>query len=335
MQASPADQTPLPRKRLDLVDALRGLALAAMVIFHGAWDLSNADLIATDIGNHAAWQWFARSIAASFLTITGVSLVLAHANGFHRQRFWRRWLLLAGAAGLVTLGTWFMAPETHVFFGILHHIALASIFALAFLRLPPPLTALAAILAFALPFFIRSDLFDPLWLVWTGLAVRVPDSVDFVPFFPWVSFVLAGVALGRIGQGWLQRQGWQAQDPVTRTAALAGRHSLVFYLVHQPILLGLIGLYVQGTSLQLTHDPMQRFESDCRTACIAQKAPAEFCAKACTCTREASVRKDSLAAALRSGRLDRFQELQLTEISQTCSREAEAGAGSATGPTKP
>ena len=324
--SSPAldNLTPPSRPRLDLVDALRGLALAAMVIFHGAWDLSNADLIATDIGDHAGWQWFARSIAASFLAITGASLVLAHGRGFNSQKFWRRWLLLAGAAGLVTLGTWFMFPESFVFFGILHHIALASIVALPFLRLPPLVTLLAAIAVFILPLVFRSGMFDPLWLIWTGLALRVPDAVDFVPFFPFFSFVLTGMALGRIVQAWLSRHGWQAKNPVTKTAALAGRHSLLFYLVHQPILLGLIWLYVQGSALQLTHDPMQRFESDCRTACIAQNAPAEFCAKACACTRQAASLKEDIAKALRAGKLGRFQELQLTEMSQTCSRASEA-----------
>ena len=312
-----------PQGRLDLVDVARGLALIAMVVFHGAWDLSNADLIATDINSHAGWQWFARSIAASFLTITGVSLVLAHGKGFgagfDRQRFLRRWLILAGAAALVSIGTYFMFPDGYVFFGILHHIALASLLALPFLSWSPLLVGAAAIAAIALPQIFRSGLFDPTWLIWTGLAQRVPDTVDFVPFFPWFGFVLAGVALGRIGKAWLLHQGWQAEGRLKKLTALAGRNSLVFYLVHQPILLGLIWLY-QSLPFPGAMDSMQRFDRDCRAVCKEQGAPVDFCTKACACTSDAIKADAGLGESVRTGKLDARHNQKLTELSQICSR---------------
>lgn len=326
-QGQPTMETPshvqpaAPRRRLDLVDMARGLALAAMVVFHGAWDLSNADLIAADVSGDPRWQWFARCIAASFLMITGVSLVLAHGSGFNARRFWRRWLLLAGAAALVTLGTWFMFPDGYVFFGILHHIALASLITLPCVGWPPALTLLAGLLAIALPHLVRSTLFDSALLVWTGLAERVPDSVDFVPLFPWIGFVLAGVALGRVIRHRLVANGWQARNAVARLTALAGRHSLAFYLVHQPVILGLIWLW-QALPLAATRDAMQRFEGECRKVCTTQGAEPGFCAMACACTATAAAKVDGMEQAVRSGRLDAGQTMRLTEISETCSRAA-------------
>ena len=50
--------------------------------------------------------------------------------------YWRRFLIIAGAAALVSVGTYFVFPGAFVFFGILHCIAAASLVALPFLFLP-------------------------------------------------------------------------------------------------------------------------------------------------------------------------------------------------------
>ncbi len=69
------------RERWPAIDLARGLAIAAMVVYHFTWDLSYVRLIATDIIGHPAWQLFARTIAASFLILVGVGLVLGHGDG--------------------------------------------------------------------------------------------------------------------------------------------------------------------------------------------------------------------------------------------------------------
>jgi uncharacterized membrane protein len=325
------DSAPAPASRslrLDLIDVLRGLALAAMVVFHSAWDLSTFDLISTDIGNHQGWQAFAKTIAASFLTITGVSLVLAHGNGFRRDSFMRRWLMVAGAALLVTLGTRIAFPDAYVFFGILHHIALASLLALPFLTLPVWAAAVAALLALTLPMVLALPVPGRVWLVWTGLTSIVPDSVDFVPLFPWFGCVLGGVAIAKLTSGSLSTLKWQAADPVTKLVALAGRNSLLVYIVHQPILLGLIWLATQLLPVTGSVETMARFEVDCRKACIASaKGSVErerlepVCLRACGCARLAAAEEPALVAGIASGRLNAEQTHRLNEISQVCARE--------------
>ena len=56
-----------------VVPTARGVAVAAMIAYHGSWDLSFFRLIPTDIVGHPAWQFFARAIAASFLILVGIS----------------------------------------------------------------------------------------------------------------------------------------------------------------------------------------------------------------------------------------------------------------------
>ena len=92
----------------------------------------------------------------------------------------------------------------------------------------------AAAVAFALPWWVQSPAFDPLWLVWTGLAETRPPMADYVPVFPWLAPCLAGVALAKLGA--LPRLSVQP-SPFLRTITFPGRHSLIIYLAHQPLLI--------------------------------------------------------------------------------------------------
>ena len=184
--------------RFAALDAARGVALAAMVVFHFAFDLDSLGLAALDVGGDPRWRWFARLIAGSFLALSGMSLVIAHANGMRWEAYLRRLAILAGAALIVTLATWLWMPREFIFFGILHSIAVASVIGLAFLRLPWPLTMIAALLVLLAPDFIASPAFDAPLLRWLGLSTITPATLDFEPVFPWLSPFLAGMALARL-----------------------------------------------------------------------------------------------------------------------------------------
>jgi uncharacterized membrane protein len=231
------------RPRLAAVDLARGVAIVAMVVYHGAFDLSAARLIAVDVPTDLAWKVLARLTAGSFLLLVGVSLVLATQRGLDRNAFLRRLLFIAGAAALVSLSTWWFNPRTFVFFGILHAIALASVLALPFLRLPSVVVAAAATFFLALPWFFAAPVFAAWPLLWVGLAPEPPVSVDYVPVFPWFGVVLAGIVVGRL---LLQYGGalwhWRPTSPPLTWLMIAGRWSLVIYLVHQPLLVGAVSL---------------------------------------------------------------------------------------------
>ena len=64
---------------------------------------------------------------------------------------------------------------------------------------------------------------------------------------PWVGVVLIGVAVGRAFYPGGARGRWCARLPAAAPAALsppaaAGRHSLLIYLAHQPLLIALVAL---------------------------------------------------------------------------------------------
>jgi uncharacterized membrane protein len=268
-----------------LIDAARGVALAAMISYHFSWDLSFFGLIETDIASHPAWRMYAHLIAGSFLGLVGISLVLAHGQGIKRRAFLRRLAILVAAASAVTLGTYFAFPDSFIFFGILHEIALASILGLLFLRLPWPITLVAAAVALALPLVAASPIFNAPILLWLGLATEVPETNDYVPLFPWFGCVLLGMALAQAVlrrpqlPSWLT---WRVPGLLGRGLALAGRHSLPVYLTHQLVLLGALWVFVQVVQPVRTTP----FLRSCEATCQNGGTDAAACTRYCGCVGE-------------------------------------------------
>jgi uncharacterized membrane protein len=235
---------PVPLQRVYIVDAIRGAALVAMSGYHFVWDLGFYELISIDIGDSPSWAVFARLIAGSFLVIVGVSLVLAHGHRFRLKLFLKRFAIVATAAALVTLVTWWFMPEDFIYFGILHCIALSSVLALPFLRLPLILVLAAVAFCFAAPSLFADPTFDAPSLRWIGLMTYFPETNDYVPLLPWMGAVLGGIAAARTipfasGHRWTD---WKATSPGTRILVWSGQHTLAVYLLHQPVFLGVLYL---------------------------------------------------------------------------------------------
>ncbi len=231
----------MSRQRLLLIDALRGIAIALMVVFHFCFDLAYFGFAGFDFYNDAFWLNARTFILSSFLLLVGVGLVMANRADFSRRRFVRRLLPIVAAALLVSFSTWWMFAERVVFFGVLHFIALASVIGLLFVRMGWFNLLLGGVLiGFALNFqFAWFDV--PGWR-WIGLMTHRPQTEDYVPLLPWFGVVLTGMAFAPVLES-VARRNQQALDVMpVRALAHAGRHSLVIYLLHQPVLMGLLGL---------------------------------------------------------------------------------------------
>jgi uncharacterized membrane protein len=309
--------------RWDAIDVARGIAITAMVVYHFSWDLSFLKLIETNILQVPAWHWFARSIAGSFLLLAGVGLVLAHVRGFRRAPFLRRLAKIGGAALAVTVGTYFIFPESYIFFGILHCIAVSSVLALPFLRLHPALTLPVAVFCLAAPALFTSPELDAPYLDWLGLGAADPVTNDYVPIFPWFGLVLIGVALGKFllshGEP-LRMARWRARDVLSRALAWAGRKSLPIYLVHQLVLLGILYgvLQVTGPNPKAEAQP---FINECVATCLMQDAQPATCNAVCSCTVE-TMRQSDLWRKVLDGTTSADDRMQISRAAQQCLRRA-------------
>ena len=270
-------------RRLPLVDAARGALLLAMASYHFSWDLANVRLVGWGVAVDPLWRAYAAAIAGSFLFLSGLSFRLAGRGGLDPLRYGARLARLALAAAAVSVGTYLVFPEAWVFFGILHMMLLASLLAPLLVRLPAALLVMLAAAALVLPQVWRSPAFDGLGWGFLGLAETPPVTNDLVPLFPWIAPYLLGLVAG--GPLVRRAEGWISVRPLRRGTgwlAVLGRHSLLFYLVHQPLLYGL----AVGLAAVLPADPaVQRasFIGDCRLECTRQGADADVCERFCGC----------------------------------------------------
>lgn len=310
------------KPRIAAIDIARGAALLAMAVYHLGWDLEFFGYMEPGTTVSGVWRLFARSIATSFLFLVGVSLFLAHAERVRWPGFGKRLAMVAGAAALITAATWFAFPEGFIFFGILHHIALASLVGLAFLRLPAWLVLAGAAAAVAAPHFLRSPLFDHPALWWVGLSSVNPHANDYVPFLPWFGAVLAGIAAARIARdsGILTRLATLKPGRWSTPLTLAGRHSLAFYLLHQPVLIACVwGLAQVWPAAQAS--PETRFTQACAVQC-GQSHDEAFCRAYCTCFTGVLAAEDRLEAVFSQAR-GLETETRLSQIASECTMQAE------------
>ena len=226
-------------RRLSVIDGLRGFAICLMIAYHFAFDLAWFRVIRADFNNDIFWLGSRAVIVTLFLALVGVSLVLAREAGASMHAFWRRVALIAACAVLVSAASYVTFPKTFITFGILHCIAVSSVLARPLVDFPRT-ALLAGIAVVALGNVVHLPLFDAPWLNWIGMMTHKPATEDYVPLFPWLGVVLLGVAAGHVLVG-RTRQRLVAMGPmVPRWLAWAGRHSLVIYLAHQPVMVGIL-----------------------------------------------------------------------------------------------
>ena len=239
----------LPRAaRYARLDALRGAAIVWMAAFHFCFDLNHFGVIKQNFYTDPIWTLQRTCIVSMFLFCAGFGQAIAlnqapystgHAASHFSPAFWRRWAQIAGCALLVTAGSWWMFPRSYITFGVLHCMAIALIV----MRLSAGLGRwlwLAGAIAMALPLFLQSTWFDNRAANWIGLVTHKPVTEDYVPLLPWIAIMWWGLAAGR----WVlaHRAAWVtgALPRVLNPLATLGRWSLSFYMLHQPVLIGLL-----------------------------------------------------------------------------------------------
>lgn len=216
--------------RLIEIDALRGLAVLSMVVFHAMVDAHLLGIMSFD---PFSWPWRLGVIPLQvlFLGLVGLSLVLS-SRGFGEQLKRGVWVFACGF--LVTLSTWVLFPDDYVRFGILQCIGVSIPLAYGFKR-RPGLAIPVALAVLGIGLFLATIRVGGEWFLALGLYPVGFSSLDYFPLFPWFAAVLGGVWVGsRV----------YAQRRPTRLAilgkipgiSLLGRHSLVIYLLHQPVL---------------------------------------------------------------------------------------------------
>lgn len=210
-----------------------------MAAFHFAFDLSAFRFIRQDFYNDPFWTLQRTCIVTLFLLCAGAGQAIASAQRQTLARFWRRWAQVALGALLVTAGSWWMFPRSFITFGVLHGI-LVMLVVVRFTSGWGPWRWPLGLVAIALPLFVQDPFFDSRWTDWVGLVTHKPATEDFVPVLPWLGVMWWGAAA--TDAALRHRRAWLTGGLPRMLSPLAGlgRWPLSFYLVHQPVLIGLL-----------------------------------------------------------------------------------------------
>ncbi len=235
----------MSKQRLHYLDVTRGIAIILMVIYHFCFDLDNFQLIQIEMDTNPLWRGFRFLIITLFLSTMGMSLALTHAKGICWHCLKKRSLLLGGAAILVSIASYLQFPQTWIYFGILHFILFASWLGLYFVGKPwlSLITAIIILMGSVFSWLHTDALFS---LVQQPLHLPRGYTEDLVTLFPWFAVVLIGIFI--VAKDWHLIPRLKANF-ISNKVGFLGRHSLLIYMIHQPILFGAVMLLAKFSGI--------------------------------------------------------------------------------------
>ena len=251
-----------PKTRLDWIDRARGAALCSMLVYHASWDLVWIF--------HFPWNWYKNSYGAylwqqticwSFILLSG------YCCHFSRNLVRRGWIVFS-LGWLITIATALFMPGNLVLFGVLYLIGAAMIITGLSRAIQRRVTAktglschiparLGLIFYFILFLFTRRissgilgggvfSIYLPRILYYNNLTAAFgfpyPGffSTDYFPIFPWIFLFLTGYFLYDLTAE-NNNYNYNKKTPVfLNFLAFMGRHSLLIYILHQPVIYGIL-----------------------------------------------------------------------------------------------
>ena len=237
------------KERVWLLDELRGLFILLMVLYHLCYDLVFIFGVSIPAFQWESVRWLQLLIAGLFVFISGVACHYSRNN-------LKRGLICFGFGMVMTLATYLVLPSQLVVFGILHFLGLAMLlFAILWplVRYVPPLLGLILCAGlFFLTFNTQSGywgmrgweislpqgLYTTSFLFPLGFPAAGFQSSDYFPFLPWLFWFFGGAFAGVYVHG--NRLPAWTYRPHSRVLAFLGRNTIYIYLLHQPVIYGVL-----------------------------------------------------------------------------------------------
>ena len=219
-------------KRYFELDLLRGFAVILMVCFHFGYDLALFGYASYKTTVDIEWIVFRGVILSMFLLGVGMSSYLAYSDGINWKKVWKHTAKLTAVSVVISIGSYFIFPEQWIYFGVIHFVTIATLVSLAFLKRPylALILGVGIIVSYLLGYFHL----DPM-LAYSVEHFSIPRyTVDVVSFTPWFGAVLIGMFLMHKKMFGIAIK----ENKTGQRVAYLGKHSLLIYLLHQPILFG-------------------------------------------------------------------------------------------------
>lgn len=238
------------KKRIYLIDEIRGISIILVVAYHFFYSAAMVFRFdwATDIfSTLRQWQPL---LPMTFVLLSGISFNLSKSNIKRGIK-----LLLTGIA--ITIVTVTFLPGESIWFGIIHFIGIANIICGFFEKPIRKIPAFIGTLFFGFLFLFTSYVPSGYLGLYPYLAIKLPDflyatdltmllgfhtkafmSADYNPIIPWIFLFISGICLGKH----IKRLPEILCKQHIKALAFTGRHTLIIYLAHQPIIIGILYL---------------------------------------------------------------------------------------------
>lgn len=238
------------KKRLHFLDALRGFTLINMIAFHGLWNLVYLFGVRADWYTGTPGYLWQQWICWTFILLSGFCW------SFSRNHL-KRGALVFGGGLAVTAVTCTVMPESRIFFGVLTCIGSCMILMIPLEKLLKKIPAAPGLaVSFLLFLLLRNvndrtlgfeslvicplpeSLYRNLLTAYLGFPQPGFFSTDYFSLIPWFFLFATGYFLFRVleERKLNEKLFSKGQFPLLNWL---GRHSLMVYLLHQPILYGL------------------------------------------------------------------------------------------------
>lgn len=217
------------------IDFFRGIAIILMVVFHIVFDLS--DLYNFPIPyEHGEFYFVGKAAAILFMLIAGISCFFSRNNV-------KRGIRVFAAAMAITLVTYIFMPDLTIKFGILHFLGICMILYPLLKRLNRYYLLAGGVLAIAAGIYMSRIIMPFNFLFPIGLTGNNFTSGDYYPLLPWIGVFMFGIAAGKIF--YPQKKSLFKFQAVENPVSFMGRHSLLIYVIHQPIILLVLKMLVR------------------------------------------------------------------------------------------
>ena len=240
--------------RYHLLDEMRGFAVVCMVFYHGFYTLfSEFSLKAGGL----LLDFFMPAqpfFAAFFILLSGVSSSFTRSN--LRRGF--KLLLLSIALTAATFLLTFFDINEQIVFGILTLLAISMLLVAVVEKYIDKINlnfgAMICLILFLILYNVPNgylgfgsfshklptSIYESDWLFWLGFPSVEFYSSDYFPIIPWIFIFFCGVFLGRYSR--VGKFPPFFKKKYIPPLDFVGRHALIIYILHQPIIYGLIML---------------------------------------------------------------------------------------------
>lgn len=221
------------------LDAFRGICIIGVIIVHAVYDMTvifGADIDVPD------FYYFIKDYGSLlFILLSGVCVTLGSKSIKRGAVVLGCGVVISAVMAVLT----YMDPLSfgNIYFGILHLLGVCMLVYPLFKRLPVWAITLIGILCIIIGFYfdtLHTEDLTP--LVALGIESYGFFAVDHFPIFPNLGYFLIGAVLGRTVYKAKQSllPSFPYQNPVCRFFMLCGRQSLWIYLLHQPVVYGVL-----------------------------------------------------------------------------------------------